>query len=154
MQESRRRFVAALTAGVTGALAGCGGGESATSTGDATGTDTPTPTATGTPAPTDTETPTAGAAQVVSVAASGFSFAPASFEIQAGDTVRWEWAGGGHNVKADTVPDGSDWRGTPGSELFSSGHTYSYTFDTPGEYSYYCDPHRGAGMTGSFTVTQ
>ena len=160
MQESRRQFLAALTAGVTGALAGCGGDESATPTGDATGTDTPTPTATGTPAPADTATPaetptaTAGAAQVVSVAASGFTFAPASFEIQTGDTVRWEWAGGGHNVKADTVPDESDWSGTPGSERFSSGHTYSYTFDTPGGYSYYCDPHRGAGMTGSFTVTQ
>jgi len=140
MEESRRRFVAALTAGVTGALAGCGGSGNATPSEDATETATPTA--------------TPEAAQVVAVAADGFSFSPASFEIGAGDTVRWEWEAGGHNVKADSVPDGSDWSGTPGSDLYSTGHTYSYTFDVPGEYSYYCQPHRSSGMTGSFTVTE
>jgi plastocyanin len=159
MEESRRRFVAALTAGVTGALAGCGASESTTPTDDGTETDTPTPTTTETQTdtPTDdgteTDTPTE-ADQVVTVAPDGLNFSPTSFEIGTGDTVRWEWENGGHNVKADTTPDGSDWSGTPGSDLYSSGHTYSYTFETPGEYSYYCDPHRGSGMTGSFTVTQ
>jgi len=145
MEESRRGFVAALTAGITGALAGCGGSES-TPTEDAT--ETPTATA------TETQTATVEAAQVVSVAADGFTFSPSSFEIRAGDTVRWEWEAGGHNVKADTTPEGSDWSGTPDSDLYSSGHTYSYTFDVPGEYSYYCQPHRSSGMTGSFTVTE
>ncbi|NJR65870.1 MAG: plastocyanin, partial [Leptolyngbyaceae cyanobacterium CRU_2_3] len=26
------------------------------------------------------------------------------------------------------------------------------SFDTPGTYSYYCAPHRGAGMVGKITV--
>jgi len=149
MEESRRQFVAALTAGVTGALAGCGGSDSGAPTEDGT----ETPTAGESPTPTETSGATE-VAQAVAVAADGFNFSPANFEVAAGDTVRWEWENGGHNVKADTVPDGSDWSGTAGSDLFSSGHTYSYTFETPGEYSYYCQPHRGSGMTGSFTVTQ
>jgi len=146
MEESRRQFVAALTAGVTGALAGCGGGESTTPSEDAS--ETPTATATQTP------TTPAGETQVVSVGADGLRFSPDSFEIQPGDTVRWEWESDNHNVKPSEVPDGSDWSGTPDSEIFDSGHTYSYTFETPGEYSYYCNPHRSVGMAGSFTVTE
>ncbi|MBX0287860.1 plastocyanin/azurin family copper-binding protein [Haloarcula salinisoli] len=146
MEESRRRFVAALSAGITGAIAGCGGSESSTPTAESTGTQAQTSTATSTATPE--------AAQVVAVATDGFSFSPASFEIAAGETVRWEWAAGGHNVKPDTTPEGSDWSGTAGSDLYSSGHTYSYTFEVAGEYSYYCQPHRGSGMTGSFIVTE
>ena len=28
----------------------------------------------------------------------------------------------------------------------------SSKFDTPGEYSYYCEPHQGAGMAGKIIV--
>lgn len=82
------------------------------------------------------------------------SFEPESFQIAVGDTVLWTWDAGGHNVKASTTPEGSDWSGTPGGEFdtFGSGHTYRYRFDVAGTYEYYCAPHRSAGMTGSFTV--
>jgi len=39
-------------------------------------------------------------------------------------------------------------------ETYGSGHTHSHTFETAGEYSYRCVPHRTQGMTGSFTVTE
>lgn len=32
------------------------------------------------------------------------------------------------------------------------GETYTVKLDTAGSYSYYCEPHQGAGMTGSITV--
>ena len=164
MDESRRQFVAAVAAGVTGALAGCGGSAGGTPTEaeqpTESGTATATPTAAERPSDTETDvataTSTGEAAQVVSVGADGFQFAPSSFEISAGDTVRWAWDGSGHNVTPDTVPAASDWAGTAGGAgtTYGTGHTHSHTFDTPGGYSYYCAPHRSAGMTGSFTVTE
>jgi len=175
----RRLFLASL--GV--ALAGCSGGGTqtedggggdggseptgtATATETATGTTTTaTETVTGTPGDTATATETATAtatatatptaAQTVEVAAGGeFRFAPESFEVAAGETVRWIWRGGGHNVVAQSTPDGADWTGTPGApdELYDSGYEYERAFDVAGTYRYYCAPHRSLGMTGSFTV--
>ncbi|WP_254272384.1 plastocyanin/azurin family copper-binding protein [Haloarcula marina] len=173
MEQSRRSFLAAMATGVTGALAGCGGGsESPTDAGTPTATDaatdTPTPTATATDAPTETATdagtatpsatptPTPDVAQRVLVGPGDFVFEPATFSVPVGSTVLWEWRGSNHNVKAETTPDGSEWTGTPGDagRTFSSGHTYAYTFDVPGEYAYYCAPHRSLDMAGSFTVTE
>jgi len=118
-----------------------------------------TPTSTGTPtaSPTPTPSPTPDVAQVVSVAVDGeFRFDPGSFEIATGETVRWTWAAGGHNVRATATPSGSDWAGTPGGdgETYGGDYTYEYTFEVPGEYDYVCIPHESLGMTGSFTVTE
>ncbi|WP_135366017.1 cupredoxin domain-containing protein [Halosimplex halophilum] len=127
----------------------------------ATPTDTPdsagTPTAS--PTPTETPTPTATprqAAQVVAVADGGLSFSPETFEIATGETVVWVWHSSGHNVRPATTPSGSAFSGTAGGDgdLYDEGHELSFTFETPGEYEYYCSPHRTAGMTGSFTVTE
>ena len=119
---------------------------------------TPTPESTPTPdqTPTPEPTPTPVAQSVDVGAGDGFSFAPDSFTIEVGDTVEWVWVGSNHNVTAESAPAGSDWTGTPGApdRLFDSGHTSRYTFEVPGEYSYYCDPHRSAGMVGSFTVIE
>ena len=121
-------------------------------------TDEPTPEPTAEPTDTATPEPTPeSVAQVVTVAADGqLQFAPESFTISAGDTVRWEWAAGGHNVVPDETPAESDWSGSPGApgETLSGGDTYEYTFDVAGEYSYYCNPHRSAGMDASFTVEE
>jgi plastocyanin len=75
-------------------------------------------------------------------------FDPAEITIQAGDTVRWENPSDDqpifHNVMAE-------------DESFSSGNplpsfTFEHTFNDPGEFPYYCVPHRPIGMTGSVTV--
>lgn len=125
--------------------------EMATETATETATDTPDATPTETPTPTSTPTTD----QTVAVGPNGtLTFQPAEFTIQAGDTVLWEWESSGHNVKPSSTPDGSDWEGTPGGEskTYDEGYTYRYTFDVTGSYDYYCNPHRQAGMTGSFDV--
>lgn len=180
----RRRFLQLTGATLTAAAAGCGQSGDGTETADggstpdetptatpgstptatpeptteeptATPTDEPTTTPTPTPTPTPTTTPRE-AEQVVAVADGALSFDPESFEISAGDTVVWVWQSSGHNVRPSSQPGDANWSGTPGgsSELYDEGYTYSYTFDVPGEYEYYCNPHRSAGMTGSFTVTE
>lgn len=163
---NRRTFLGAVGVGLVVPLAGCGGdGEgspTATPTPEATPTDepatatpTPTPTETATPTPTPTATP-ARADQVVDVADGDFRFAPDSFEIATGQTVLWVWQSSNHNIVPNSIPDGSDWGGTEGGAdtTYERGHELASTFTTPGEYTYYCDPHRSAGMTGSFTVVE
>ncbi|WP_254535749.1 plastocyanin/azurin family copper-binding protein [Halomarina litorea] len=135
---------------------------SATRTDDGAGaTTTEADAPTDTPAETPTETPTPTPddslqdAVTVTVGANGRArFSPESFTLARGGTVTWEWEGGGHNVVPERQPSGANWEGTAGGEsrTHSSGHTYEATFDTAGEYEYYCSPHRSIGMTGSFTV--
>ena len=176
-----RRTLLRWTGGlVVAGLAGCTGG---TYTGDGgtpsptpppeTPTPTSSPTPSPTPAPTETETPVATAeptetasptptpeptpeaAQVVEVAPDGeFAFRPEEFTIAAGETVRWVWRAGEHNVKVESSPSDADWSGTPGGEFdtFGEGHTYSYTFEVAGRYEYFCAPHKSLGMAGGFTV--
>lgn len=36
--------------------------------------------------------------------------------------------------------------------LNAPGESFSLTFDTPGTYGYYCEPHQGAGMAGECTA--
>lgn len=119
--------------------------------------DTPVPTETPTASPTATSTPTPGTEpdQDVTVGPDGrLRFAPESFDVAVGATVRWVWEAGGHNVKPSATPSGSNWAGTPGGEFetFNAGYTYEFTFDVAGTYEYYCAPHRSSGMVGSFTV--
>lgn len=75
-------------------------------------------------------------------------FSPSNLTIQAGDTVRWTNGAGGmlHDVTAD---DGSF------ASQTASSFTFEVTFDTPGEFRYYCSVHGapgGAGMSGTITV--
>lgn len=93
---------------------------------------------------------------VVDVAKEDFQFTPEQFEITAGSTVKWVWRDGGHNVRPDEIPEGSDWDGTDGgdSTTYPEGHELVSTFETSGEYDYYCAPHRSLGLRGSFTVRE
>ncbi|MDQ2071115.1 plastocyanin/azurin family copper-binding protein [Haloarcula sp. NS06] len=184
MDRNRRQFLGALTAVVTGTVAGCSDGDSGesspketatamqtptrtatatptdsvtTATETATPPETPTPTETATP--TETPTPTGTpveADQQVAVGPESLSFDPETFEVSVGSTVLWVWEAGGHNVKPTATPSGSNWSGTPGDngKTYSSGYEYAYTFEVPGEYEYHCVPHQSVGMTGSFTVTE
>jgi plastocyanin len=79
-------------------------------------------------------------------------FSPASLEIQPGTQVVWEWESDTHNIVPDGQPDGANWSGhTP---IENTGFSYSYTFTVEGEYAYYCEPHRSAGMEGTITVSE
>lgn len=159
----RRQFVVLGTSGLLGALAGCSGTtptETPAGTGPTTSTpaDTADPTRSQTSTPGDTAEPTATEAtapdQVVVVGSDGNRFDPESFAIAVGDTVKWVWEGGGHNVVPDGQPSGESWSGTPGGagETYPSGYAYSHTFEPAGTYEYHCAPHRSIGTTGSSAV--
>lgn len=67
-------------------------------------------------------------------------FDPPALSLQQGDTVTWTWRGASlHNVVGGQFE----------SDLQTSG-TFSHTFDTPGEYRYVCQLHRG--MEGVIVV--
>jgi plastocyanin len=70
-----------------------------------------------------------------------FRFEPQELTIQPGDTVVWRNTGGNHNVVADDSSFGS---GRPSAGAWE----YSYRFEDPGEFGYYCAPHGGRGGEG------
>jgi len=119
--------------------------ETPTQTLTATPTDTPTPTATPTPEPAPSEV------TVLVGPDDSFRFEPETFAVAVGGTVTWEWESDSHNIGVAGQPDGANWEGHEAT-LYDTGHTYSYTFTAAGDYDYYCSPHRGRGMVGSFTV--
>ena len=85
------------------------------------------------------------------------AFEPANLTIKAGDTVTWvNNKMAPHNVIFDAaqVPGGKEVADGLSQEqlTFSPGESYSSTFTEPGEYSYFCAPHRGAGMVGKIVV--
>ena len=74
--------------------------------------------------------------------------------IDPGDTIRWVWVDGFHNVVSG-FPDDPDtgelfFSGDPTSE---PGTIFEFTFDDPGVYGYHCQPHEALGMASSITVT-
>ena len=88
-------------------------------------------------------------------------FDPAKLTIKPGDTV--EFVNNKvppHNVVFDAAKNPSKSadlaKGMSHKQLLMTpGHEVKTTFpeDTPpGDYSYYCEPHRGAGMIGKITV--
>ncbi|MCW5878781.1 MAG: cupredoxin family copper-binding protein [Anaerolineales bacterium] len=96
------------------------------------------------PAETEAQTeaePDAPADESASITISNFSFRPGSLTVKAGTTVTWRNAEDSpHTVTAD---DGSFTSGT-----LSLGDSFSFTFDQPGTYDYYCEFHGGSGHTG------
>lgn len=71
-----------------------------------------------------------------------WTFSPGNVTIVAGGTVTWTTEGAlDHTVSSETGAfDGNLSRGRP----------YSRTFDTPGVFAYFCEPH--PWMTGAVTV--
>jgi len=94
------------------------------------------------------------AAEYLVSANSNQTFTPANITIRQGDTIRFQNAGGVHNVHADddrficsidcksnNAPNGAPW-------------SVVVSFDQPGVVGYYCDKHGGTqgGMRGVVTV--
>ncbi|WP_251328082.1 plastocyanin/azurin family copper-binding protein [Haloplanus pelagicus] len=165
---SRRKFAATFSSAVLAGFAGCSGGSGGGDGGDggeATATDTPEPTATATATTTPTSTPTEEADAVIEVGPDGsyFDYVPERVRISAGDTVRWEFKSGGHNICAHpshhsdvslpegAEPFGSHPEGNP-QGINPQGATYTHTFDTTGDYTYVCILHVNNDMIGHLTV--
>ena len=96
------------------------------------------------------------------VLVSGTSFSPADLKIEVGDTVRWEWGTGIHNVESG-VNGTHDGNFTSGAPVNSPGFVYQLTFDQAfldanpmpdNVYPYYCVLHVAFGMEGTVTVNE
>lgn len=128
---------------------------------------TPEPTSTPEPEPTPTEvvepTPTpAPQPQTYTVEMNDQNvFVPAQLSINVGDTVVWMNVGSApHTATCDpskainassvNLPAGAaPWD----TGILMGGESGSHTFDTPGEYTYFCIPHEVIGMIGHVSVT-
>ena len=78
------------------------------------------------------------------------AFQPANVTIKSGDTVKWENNKlPPHNI---VFEDKALAAKSHSQLMFSPGEAYEVTFDNAGSYTYYCEPHRGAGMVGKITV--
>lgn len=74
-------------------------------------------------------------------------------EIQPGDTVRWIWVGGFHNVVSgfpETKDTGDLFFSGPPTDVH--GTIFEFTFLEPGKYGYHCHPHEEFGMISYVTV--
>ena len=84
----------------------------------------------------------------------GLKFMPVDLTVKAGTTVTWQNGETiGHTVTSGTWGEVNETTGLRGTETpdgnfdhalapkGQDGDTFSYTFDEPGEYLYYCKPH-------------
>merc|ERR1711963_691039 len=83
-------------------------------------------------------------------------FEPANVTIKAGESIDWiNNVGFPHNVvfDEDEIPEGANAEALSHEDYLNApGEKVSSKFTTPGKYSYYCEPHQGAGMKGTITV--
>ena len=75
-----------------------------------------------------------------------FAFEPESFTTTAGSTVWWVNEGSASHT-VNSTEFGADFSG---SGTVRTGKGFSWTFDEPGEYAYFCDNH--PGMEGTIIV--
>ncbi|MEB3279847.1 MAG: plastocyanin [Lyngbya sp.] len=87
------------------------------------------------------------------------SFVPNKLEVQPGDTVKFvNNKLAPHNAVFDKSKSPSADVATTLSHkplMFSAGESYTVTIPedaASGDYTYYCEPHRGAGMVGHLIV--
>lgn len=96
------------------------------------------------------------------------TFEPARIQVSSGTTVTWENVGTiGHTVTAyeDEIPSGATFfasggfdseqaarDGYPQEGNIPEGETYEHTFETTGEFQYFCIPHELNGMVGYVKV--
>lgn len=96
-----------------------------------------------------TQTTDAGEEPGPTVDVTNTAFQPSEVTIKVGDTVKWRWVSGVHNVASGTncTDDGKFRSGDP-----VSGATFDHKFDAPGTYEYFCEAHCAMGMTGKVIV--
>lgn len=130
-------------------LAGCGSSSS-----EPGGNATPQKAASPSPAASD-EAVASGSANSVTMKL--IAFKPGKIEVAAGSEVTWTQTDAGfHTVTSGTVAqDAGGVTRTPDgkftSERLATGKIFSFKFDQPGTYPYYCDIHP-ATMRGEVTV--
>src|SRR4051794_11827902 len=87
-----------------------------------------------------TDTATTNDANVINIAVGGVNgnqFSPADVTVKVGQTVRWTFMGGTHNVVSGTECAKTDGNFKSGSPVGSG--TFDKLFDTAGDFPYYCE---------------
>jgi plastocyanin len=87
------------------------------------------------------------AATTWNVSISNYQFTPATITINVGDTVTWTLTSGSHSTTSDPGQTIS-WD----SWVLGNGQSFSFTFNTVGNFTYHCDIH--ASMRGTVIVQQ
>lgn len=90
-----------------------------------------------------------GTPPVTSVSVQNNLYSPSAVTVTAGTQVRWTWTNTGgiaHSVTSTGAPSF-----TGSAILTGNGSTFTFTFTTPGVYTYECAVH-GAAMSGMVTV--
>lgn len=87
-------------------------------------------------------------AATIMVTVTNFSFTPANFTANVGDTVMWMWSAGSHTTTSLTVPTGA---ATWSNPMNSTNTMFMYIITKAGNYTYWCAIHTSS-MEGSFTV--
>jgi plastocyanin len=88
-------------------------------------------------------------------------FEPATLTVPRGATVTWRNTSQvAHTVTDDPskAANAADAQLPQGAQPWDSGNltagqTFSHTFDVPGTYKYFCQPHEAAGMVATIVVT-
>jgi plastocyanin len=87
--------------------------------------------------------PLAAQSTTVAVAIDNFAFTPARLTVKAGTTVTW--------TNRDDIPHTVAASNKAfKSKVMDTDETFSFTFSTPGEFSYFCSLH--PHMTGTIVV--
>ena len=94
------------------------------------------------PRPAEAATTAVKVGQLNGGTSSAQQYNSASISVVRGDTVRWEWFNGTHDIQSANAPGLSS---GPKDGFNSLGQVYQYTFNTAGTYTYYCDTHAGPG---------
>ena len=89
--------------------------------------------------------PAASAQEEMTVSIQDFFFEPDQLTVAPGTTVTW--VNDGEEPHTSTADDGMWDSGT-----LQPGESYSFTFDEPGDYSYFCEIH--PDMTATVTVSE
>lgn len=91
------------------------------------------------------EKPTSSPVITNKITAKNFAFNPKEITVNRGDTVTWTNEDAGQHQIA-SKPDGALFK----SDLLNQGQSYSFTFNTAGEFDYLCLIH--PSMTGKVIV--
>ena len=84
----------------------------------------------------------------------GFTFSPADITVNQGDIVEWTWVAGSHTVTSGTGPSDANVgvEFNSGAATAVAGTTFSHTFNSVGDFDYFCAPHFSFAMTGVVRV--
>lgn len=78
------------------------------------------------------------AVEASKVTIENYAYAPAKIKVKKGTTVTWT---NQDSVKHDVAPDEDYGDAFKAGDLLGKGESYSFTFNTVGNYSYHCSPH-------------